>query len=223
MPHKFEYVSKKSPKVKAAYNDLMQLLREVRKDLRTHYTFQHKIIGSYARNMITYDRKSNIGFDFDVNIYPNDEEEKLTPKRIKQLFKHVLDNHVKSHGFDFAEDFTRVLTIKVKDQKHSRVLYSVDFAFVNDYEDDEGNDCQEYIHYNKKQNCYTWEQQSHGYYMLYEKIQWIKENGLWESALRPYYIKKKNTNKSSHIHSRTIFAITVQEICQKYGYYDEEI
>lgn len=221
MQHEFEYVSKKSPKVKAAYNDLMQLLREVRKDLRTYYTFQHKIIGSYARNMITYDRKSNIGFDFDVNIYPNDEEEKLTAKRIKLLFKQSLDNHVQSHGFDFAEDSTRVLTIKVKDRKQSRIIYSVDFAFVNDYEDDDGNECQEYIHYNKQQNCYTWKQQSNGYYRLSEKIQWIKENGLWESDLKPYYLEKKNRNTDSNVHSRTLFAISVHEICQKNGYREE--
>lgn len=223
MPHEFEYVSKKSPKVKYAYDDLMQLIREVRNDLRRHYTFQHRIIGSYARNMITYDKKSNIGFDFDVNIYPNDDEERFTPKQIKRLFKKALDKHVQSHGFDFAEDSTRVLTIKVKDRKHSRVLYSVDFAFVNDYEDDNGNDCQEYIRFNKKQLSYSWVQQPSGYYMLPEKIQWIKENGLWESALKPYYLKKKNENNNPHIHSRTIFAITVQEICQKFGYYDEEV
>lgn len=223
MPHEFEYVLKKSPKVKAAYDDLMQLLREVRNDLRRHYTFQHRIIGSYARNMITYDKKSNTGFDFDVNIYPNVDEERFTPKQIKLLFKKSLDKHVQFHGFDFAEDSTRVLTIKEKDRKQSRVLYSVDFAFVNDYEDDDGYACQEYIRFKKKQCYYTWEQQSSGYYMLSEKIQWIKENGLWESALKPYYLKKKNENNNPRIHSRTIFAITVHEICQKNGYYDEEV
>ena len=113
--------------------------------------------------MITHDAKSNIGFDFDINIYPNDEENRFTAKQIKLLFKQSLDKFAYRYGYDFAEDSTRVLTIKVKDRKNSRILHSVDFAFVNDYEDNDGYDCQEYIHYNKKQNAYSWSEQSQGF------------------------------------------------------------
>lgn len=218
MLHDYRYISKHDPKVQAAYEDLMQLLREVHKELKNHYTFQQKMVGSYARNMITYDEKSNVGFDFDVNIIPNDDNE-FEAKEIKMLFKHALDNHVKSHCFDFAEDSTRVLTIKVKDQKNSKVIYSVDFAFVNDYEDEEGEH-QEYIHNNKKQGSYTWEDQPNGYYMLPDKVEWIKAHGLWDTVLRPYYIEKKNSNTDQHVHSRTIFSIAVHEVCQRYGFYE---
>ncbi len=219
MEHDFQYISKHDPQVKAAYADLMLLLREVSKDLKKHYTFQRKPVGSYAKNMITYDQKSNVGFDFDFNIYPNYDEEEYDAKQIKLLFKQALDKHVKEHGFDYAEDSTRVLTIKIKDKKHSRVLFSVDFAFVHDYADNDGTKCQEYIHYNKKQGVYTWEEQPDGYYMLPEKITWIKTQGLWTSELRPYYLAKKNANTDPDTHSRTIFTIAVHEICQKYGYY----
>ncbi len=218
MQHDFQYISKKNSQVAAAYDDLMLLLREVRKELKSYYTFQHRLVGSYARNMITYDAKSTVGFDFDVNISPNDDG--MEPEQIKLLFKRALDKHVKAHGFDYAEDSTRVLTIKVKDNKHARIVYSVDFAFVNDYMDDKGDDCQEYILYNKKQRSYTWEDQPDGYYLLQEKVAWIKEQGLWESELKPYYIVKKNANTNPDVHSRTIFAIAVHEICQKHGYYE---
>ena len=218
MQHDFKYISKRDSQVAAAYADLMLLLQEVRKELKGYYTFQHKVVGSYARNMITYDAKSNVGFDFDVNIYPNDDC--MEPKQIKLLFKRALDMHVKAHGFDYAEDSTRVLTIKVKDKKHARIIYGVDFAFVNDYTDDEGADRQEYIHLNKKQDSYTWEDQPDGYYQLLEKVKWIKGQGLWETELRPYYIEKKNTNTNPSVHSRTTFAIAVHEICQKHGYYE---
>lgn len=221
MKHEYVYISKHSPQVKAAYTDLMQLLREIRSALKKQYTFQHRMVGSYSRNMITYDKKTNVGFDFDINIYPNDDNENFKPKEIKSLFKQALDKHVYFHGFDYAEDSTRVLTIKVKDKKHSRIIYSVDFAFVNDYEDDYGNKRQEYIRFNKKQRSYTWNEQPSGYYLLPQKIEWIKENGLWESALKPYYLEKKNNNTDSTVHSRTLFAISVQEICQKYGYFEE--
>ena len=220
MQHDFKYISKRDSQVAAAYDDLKLLLQEVRKELKGHYTFQDRVVGSYARNMITYDAKSNVGFDFDVNIYPNDDEEDFTPKEIKLMFKEALDRHVKSHGFDYAEDSTRVLTIKVKDRQRSMIVNSIDFAFVHDYKDDKGRKRQQYIRFNKMQNSYTWEEQGDGYYHLQEKIQWIKDQELWESDLRPYYLLKKNLNTDPDLHSRTIFAIAVHEICQKNGYYD---
>ncbi len=218
MEHDFQYISKHDPQVKAAYADLMLLLREVSKDLKKHYTFQRKPVGSYARNMITYDQKSNVGFDFDFNIYPNYDEEEYDAKQIKLLFKQALDKHVKEHGFDYVEDSTRVLTIKIKDKKHSRVLFSVDSAFVYNYTDEDGTQRQQYIRHNKKQGVYAWEEQPKGYYMLPEKISWIKEQELWTSELRPYYLAKKNANENPNVHSRSIFAQAVKEICDKYGY-----
>lgn len=119
-----------------------------------------------------------------------------------------------------AEDPTRVLPIKVKDRKRSKIVNSIDFAFVYDYKDDEGIDRQEYIHFNKKQNSYTWAEQGEGYYQLQDKIQWIKDQHLWDSDLRPYYLLKKNLNTDPNLHSRTIFANAVHEICQKNGYYE---
>ena len=90
MKHDFKFISKHSPQVKSAYSDLMEIISLVHDDLRKQYTFQHKPVGSYSRNMITYDAKSNIGFDFDINIYPNDEENRFTAKQIKLLFKQSL-------------------------------------------------------------------------------------------------------------------------------------
>lgn len=144
----------------------------------------------------------------------------MEPKQIKLHFKKALDKHVKAHGFDYAEDSTRVLTIKVKDKKHARIVYGVDFAFVHDYTDDEGYKRQEYIRLNKKQGSYTWEDQPDGYDQLPEKVKWIKDQGLWETELKPYYIEKKNVNTNPDVHSRTTFAIAVHEICQKHGYYE---
>ena len=41
--------------------------------LETFFTFQYEFIGSVKLNMVTCDVKSNIGFDFDVNIMVNDD------------------------------------------------------------------------------------------------------------------------------------------------------
>lgn len=221
MQHDFHYISKHSPEVQKAFKDLMQLLGEVRKELRRQYTFQHRIIGSYSNNMMTYDAKANTGYDFDVNIYPNDDDEDFTAKELKSLFKSAVDKYAFAHGFDFAEDSTRVLTIKVKDRKCARVIYSVDFCIVHDFVNNNGEKCQEYIRFDKKQNTYIWEKQSHGYYLLPEKIEWIKDNNFWDVEFLDLYIHKKNKNEDTNAHSRTIFANTVHEICMKNGYYEE--
>ena len=106
MKHDFKFISKHSPQVKSAYSDLMEILSLVHDDLRKQYTFQHEPVGSYSRNMITYDAKSNIGFDFDINIYPNDEENRFTAKQIKLLFKQSLDKFAHRYGYDFAACLT---------------------------------------------------------------------------------------------------------------------
>lgn len=126
------------------------------------------------------------------------------------------------YGYDYPEDSTRVLTIKMKNRRESRILHSCDFAIVKNYIDNEGYECQEYIHFDKPHRNYTWCGQPDGYYMLPEKIDWIKENGLWDVKMRDLYIEKKNKNNNQDVHSRAVFAMAVHEICQKFGFYEDE-
>ena len=107
-------------------------------------------------------------------------------------------------GYDFTEDSTRVLTIKVKDGANSRIFHSCDFCVI--YECSDGR--QQYIRYNKKQNSYSWEYQTKGYTELPTKIEWIKKRGLWQQVM-DYYLYKKNLNDNPNKHSRTVFAETV--------------
>lgn len=216
MKHDYRFILKKDRSVRNAYENLQEILNQVHKSLRKKFTFQHKLIGSYSRNMITCDYKLNKGFDFDVNIYPYYEDDDFTPKEIKLLFKNALDKIATGYGYDYAEDSTRVLTIKFKDRINSRILHSVDFAFVNDYVDDEGNERQEYIRFNKGHKSYSWVEQPNGFYLLPEKNKWLKENGLW-GEVRSTYLDKKNRNDNPDKHSRSLFAEAVNETYQKFN------
>lgn len=218
MRHDFHYVSKHTPEVKEAYNDIQNILKEVQDLLRNEFTFRYDVVGSYKRTMITYDVKSNVGFDFDFNIEVNDDDNKYSPKKLKNMLQKAIGDVCTKYGYDYPEDSTRVLTIKKKDRKKSCILHSCDFAIVNNYIDDKGHKCQKYIHYDKAHRNYIWREQPDGYYMLSDKIDWIKGQGLW-NAVRDLYIEKKNQNDDPDIHSKTIFAITVHEICQKHGFY----
>ena len=217
--HDFRYISKRETEVVEVREKLVDLIREVQQKLRGTYTFQFKIVGSYERNMITYDGNGNAGFDLDVNIWPNDKEERFSPKELKLKFKEALDSFGTKYGFSPAEDSTRVLTIKVKDRRHAQILYSVDFAFVKNYTGRDGREHQQIIRYRKNQGSYVWEEQGDRGTDLREKEVWLKKNiRLWEE-MRNRYLEKKNQNQDENLHSRSIYAQAVHEICQRYGYY----
>ena len=205
MQHDFQYVTKKESK--PVKENLEKIIHEVQNLVRDQFTFSYRFVGSSSRNMITHDCKSNIGYDFDVNISPNDENEDFTAQEIKSILINALNRVVKKYGYDYCENSTRVITIKFKDTVHSKIVHSCDFAIVYDCEDGQ----QQYIRFNKSHNSYTWEYQDKGFYQLDERIDWIKHAHLW-NELKSTYLSKKNRNTDSHKHSRSIFAETVNEL-----------
>ncbi|MCM1235418.1 MAG: hypothetical protein NC489_35405 [Ruminococcus flavefaciens] len=215
--HNFQYV--KPEQLSSVKPDLIQIIHAVQNQVRQDFTFQYYFVGSVKRNMVTYDVKSNVGFDFDVDIHVNDDECRFSAKEIKTKIRLALNKVVSRYRYDNAEDSTRVLTIKVKDRNNSKILHSCDFAIVNDYTDDDRNERQEYIHFHKKQNSYSWQEQPQGFYLIEEKADWIKDGGHWQKVL-DLYLYKKNHNNDPHKHSRSIYAETIHEVCQKNGYYD---
>lgn len=217
--HDFEYVPKEE--WKPVRDELIQIIQRLQNEIRNKFTFQYHFVGSSKHKMITRDRNSNIGFDFDVNLEPNDPEENYSAEEIRHIFKKGIDTVTNPYGlsifgYDYTEDSTRVLTIKVKDRKNARILHSCDFCIV--YNCDDGR--QQYIRYNKKHNNYSWEYQPKGYNILQHKIQWIKKHNLWQQV-RSIYLDKKNANTDDNKKSRSIFAETIQQVCQQNGYYKE--
>lgn len=180
--------------------------------MRDYFTFQFTFVGSASRNMITCDEKTNIGFDFDVNIEVNANDEEYSAKELRTIIRKAIDKVSYKYGYDYCEDSTRVLTIKVKDRCCSRIIHSCDFAIVNNY----GNKQQENIRFNKANQSYSWVEQGKGYYKLPAKIDFLKKNDLW-NKVKEYYLYKKNNNKNPNKHSRTIFAETINEIYQKFN------
>lgn len=212
----FEYVPKEE--WKPIRDGLIEIIHRLQDEVRDDFTFQYHFVGSSSHNMITRNRNSNIGFDFDVNIEVNDPDENYSAEEIRSILRNGLNRVIKPYsylifGYDYAEDSTRVLRIKVKDRETSRILYSCDFCIV--YECSDGR--QQYIRYNKKQNRYSWEYQSKGYYKLSDKMGWCKKHKLWQQV-RDTYIDKKNTNTDNNKKSRAIFAETIHQVCQQNGF-----
>lgn len=210
--HDFRYVRRKE--AQPIKDELYQILYEVQNLVRDKFTFSFKPIGSSSCNMITYDTKSNIGFDFDINIEVNDDDENFKPKEIRTTIRNAIDRVAPRYGYKYCEDSTRVLTIKKVNTFTSRIIHSCDFAIV--YNCNDGR--QQYIRFSKENNYYSWEYQGKGFIDLDKKIDWLKNKKLWKK-LQDYYIEKKNSNENPDKHSRSIFAESINEMCQKNGYH----
>ena len=166
--HNFIYVTKK--KAQPIKNELYQILFEVQDIVSNSFTFQFTLVGSSSNNMITYDKKSNIGFDFDFNIEVNDDEENYSPKEIRTIIKNAINQVSYRYGYKNCEDSTSVLTIKKVDKSACKIIHSCDFAIV--YNCNDGK--QQYIRFNKKNNNYTWEFRGNKFYGLSKKKERVK-------------------------------------------------
>ena len=77
----YDYVSKNQA---APYKkELIEIIKKVQDGVRDGFTFQFTFIGSSSRNMITFDPTANKGFDFDVNIEVNDDDENYDAGEIR--------------------------------------------------------------------------------------------------------------------------------------------
>ena len=206
--HNFVYVSKgEAAPVK---KELLDIIHQAQNLVRDKFTFRYDFIGSSSRNMITRDLNSNIGFDFDVNIQVNDEDEEYDAKEIKHILMNAFNKVIIRYGYKHCEDSTRVFTIKFVDSPNSRIIHSCDFAIV--YNCNDGR--QQYIRFNKGSNSYSWEYQPTDFVGLGQKIEWLKRHNYWNDV-KDYYIEKKNMNNNPDKHSRSIFAETINEMYQK--------
>ena len=205
----FEYVSKKEA---APYKaELIEILHQVQDYVRDDFTFQFTFIGSSSRNMITYDPTTNIGFDFDVNITVNDDDEDYSPEEIRTILHNAFSRFMTAYGYNKCEQSTRVISIRVVDQWSSRVIRSCDFAVVY-----EGRNGQQYIRFNKERNYFSWEFQTQPYKELEFRADYLKENGHWNEVLE-VYLDKKNNNYNPDKHSRSLYAETINECFRRHN------
>ena len=63
----FEYVP--NEEWEPVRDELFEIIHRLQDEVRDEFTFQYHFVGSSKRKMITRDRHSNTGFDFDVNVH----------------------------------------------------------------------------------------------------------------------------------------------------------
>ena len=197
--------------------ELIKIINQVQDELREQFTFDYKFIGSSSRNMITYDTKTNKGYDFDINIEVNDFDEYYSAKELKEILINTFNQVIKlNYPYASCQNNTRVFTIKVYEEnpcciniialRSPKIEYSCDFAIVNTINDHQ----QEYIRFNKNTHEYSWQMQCKGY-SLSKKEAYIKNNKL-TNELRKIYLDKKNFNTNPNKKSRALYAEAVNEL-----------
>ena len=186
----YEYVAKKE--AEPYRHQIEEIVHKVQDIVRDKFTFHYTFIGSSARNMITYDPKTKMGFDFDINFYPNDDDNIYPPDQLKQILINAINHVAPKYGFKYCEDSPRVITVKKLNPWTGAVTFCFDIAIVHNYDDPNKELRQEYIRINKKQGSYSWEDQPNGYHHLKKKIAWIKSQkyNLWNEVLDLYLGKK---------------------------------
>lgn len=128
-----EYVSKKEVKPwRAMFHKWMKNIRTKLKE--KGITFTYRLVGSAKRNLVI--RHHNKGFDCDYQIFIQRNNNNLSPKDIKLLFKSVMDEVCVADSFETCENSTSSLTIKMVDKAQSKVRVGYDVVILQ--ETDEG-------------------------------------------------------------------------------------
>lgn len=218
---KYEYVNKSE--YAPAREEVEKIIKELHKRLKKKvkgFTFQHKLIGSGNRHLITRIVGGNKGYDFDYNLVLNCKPGYFwEPKFAKELIIDTLREIVEDTIFDYPENSRSAITIKVKDTKNSKIVHSVDFGIIY-YPNEEAFNGYKYIKTIKTDSeiIYVWEKRLLSNY-LDEKIDWLKENvENYRAEVRKEYLYLKNLKANKAKRSFSIYLETINNIFNSFYY-----
>ena len=207
----YEYVNKSE--YRPMREELEQIINRVHKYMRKYHdtTFQHRLIGSGKRHLITRIKGGNTGYDFDYNLIVEAPIGfKWKEKVLKQHFMEAFAEAIKGTAYSNPKDSTSAITIKVVDQKNSKILRSCDFAIVY-YEDNEESNGYYCLKNLKGQNRYVFE-----YRNLSHNIDGKLEDVLYYSdgwaEIKKEYLKLKCRNKDENKRSYSIYLEAVNNV-----------
>lgn len=208
----YEYV--KRNEYQSIRLELERIIQKIHQYMRKEYnlTFQHKLIGSGSKHLVTRIKGGNKGFDFDYNfIIPHPGEGYYWKADvIKSQFTEALKFALKGTKYSNPNDSTSAITIKVVDRNNSRILHSCDFAIIY-YSDDDDFNGYYYLKNWKKHGRYSFEQRLASS-NVNEKLDYILsfQNG-W-NIIREEYLKLKNANKDINKKSFVLYLETINNV-----------
>ncbi len=191
-----------------------EFILNIQKILKTKYTFNFVLIGSGKHRLITRKKDGNQGFDFDYNFELQKIKTKNNePERIRTDFYNVIQSEAKKNNYK-VDDRKKVITIKHVDQTNSKIVYSCDFAIIQNYSDDNNDEFQRIIvkNENSKNKPYVW-----GIKPIRndypQKLKALKDiNKQWGKLLENEYLKLKNNNKDEDKRSYQLYIEAINNL-----------
>ena len=214
MPNQFEYVTHRE--YSPVNQNFLSVINLVHADMKKQgITFQHNLIGSGSRRLVTRIVGGNKGFDFDYNFDIQQFPSEYGPKEIKNLFRESFRRALKNTGYKDPEDSTSVLTIKMVDSGNKRIVHSFDIALTFCFKDGE-----KYIR-NNKNGRYTWEYRKGKSFdsVLVDEIKDFYVDG-W-GLIYDEYLDLKNGNRDPNKHSYNLYVEAVNNIYDRMRYHPE--
>lgn len=217
----FEYVSRRE--AQPIKKEVIALIHKVQDYVRKDFTFGYRFVGNSTgdRNMITREKDGNKGFDFNVDLIPNVDNDKYTAAEIATILFTAIDHcmriaalnkQMEKYGEIVIDDLENVFTIKVIDRADSKTEHSCDFKIIRTLckRKEQYKQC---IYVDKILGVRRWEISLD--YDIEKRLQLIKDHDL-SSELRDRYLSNKNQNKIPTKKSREIFSETVNSILYEY-------
>lgn len=181
-----------------------EMLSSVRKDVkREGITFTCNLVGSAKRNLVVCHPTKGIDCDYQLILQSN--KNGLNESEIKRLFRLSFDWH-RPTGFSPCEDSTSALTMRKKDAKHSKILYSFDIVILQDM-----NGVPKIIR-RTSEGEYVWNQ-LRSMADFQQRFSMISNSDMWDELRRRYYNKKvKQMNGETDKKSFQLLNETVNEV-----------
>lgn len=197
-----EYVSKNEVKPYRKIFDKM--MADIRENVRKKgITFTYQLVGSAKRNLVVCHPTKGIDCDYQLILQSN--KNGLNESEIKRLFRLSFDRH-RPAGFSPCEDSTSALTMRKKDAKHSKILYSFDIVILQDM-----NGVPEIIR-RTSEGEYVWNQ-LRSMADFQQRFSMISNSDMWDELRRRYYNKKvKQMNGETDKKSFQLLNETVNEV-----------
>lgn len=214
----FEYVPYEE--TKPYRNEFIEIVEEVIRRLEGKLKIKYYFVGSSRndRNMITYDPQTYSGYDFDINLRIMSPVD-YSPAEIKIMVMNAFNAVAMYKGYEYCKGHTRVFTLKKRNLRFpfKDVEPSCDFAIVREFTDKVGHKHKQYIHYQKSNNQYSWNEQTKSL-DIDDKVNWLRNKGakVW-NEVRDLYLRKKNNNTDINKKSRALFAETINEVYARHN------
>lgn len=215
----YEYVSKREF---APYRkEVEEIIRKAQQIMKKRYntTFQYKLIGSANRHLVTKIKNGNKGYDFDYNLILQKSDLWNNPKQLKQQFMRAFSDAVKGTPYKAPEDSTSVITIKVVDEKKSRIMRSCDLAIICycNYDINEGH-----MYLKKRGNSQYFFEKRKLSDNIDTKLDYILEYKQGLNMIRDEYLKIKNNNKDCHKKSFELYLESIHNVHNHLKQYEEQ-